>query len=205
MKLITYLLDFIFPPRSDDTVVRALSEDYLYTLVALTTVSTCRPSATALLPFSKKEIRALIHEAKFRENRTAMNLLGSVLNDYLNEIMLEEGFGKTVFIPMPLSPKRRKERGYNQSEEIAKYAKNVQCLSTDLLLRVRDTAPQTTLSCKARQKNMRGALRATHVLDSSVTYIVFDDVLTTGATMQSAIDALRDAGARHILPIVLSH
>lgn len=205
MPLLTYLLDLIFPPRGDDSIVRTLNEDSLCTLVELTTVTTCHPAATALLSFSKKEVRALIHEAKFRENRKAMRLLGNVLNDYITEIMLEEGFGKTVFIPLPLSTRRHKERGYNQSEEIAKYAKNVQTFAPDLLLRVRDTAPQTTLSYWERQKNMRGALRAVHVLDPSITYILFDDVLTTGATMQCAIDALTDAGALHIIPITLSH
>ena len=205
MSLITHILDFIFPPRSDDTVVRTLSEDFLYTIVALTTVPTCHPAATALLPFSRKEVRALIHEAKFRGNQRAIKLLGSVLNDYLAEVMLEESFGKTVFIPMPLSPKRHKERGYNQSEEIAKCANNVQTLAPELLTRIRDTTPQTTLSYEARQENMRGALRAAHILDPSVTYILFDDVITTGATMQSAIDALTNAGARHVLPLALSH
>lgn len=205
MSLITLLLDFIFPPKNDDLFVRTLNEDSLYSLVDLTVVSTCKPSATTLLPFSRNEVRTLIHEAKFRGNRRAMELLGNVLNDYLMEITLEEGFGKTVFIPLPLSAKRRKERGYNQSEEIAKYAKSILTLAPQLLVRVRDTTPQTTLSYGARQKNMRGALRATQKLDPSITYILFDDVLTTGATMQSAIDAMTDAGALHILPMALSH
>jgi predicted amidophosphoribosyltransferase len=52
---------------------------------------------------------------------------------------------------------------------------------------------------------MRGAFGAAHPLDPALTYIVVDDVITTGATLQAAIDALTTAGATNVIPIALAH
>ena len=52
---------------------------------------------------------------------------------------------------------------------------------------------------------MRGAFGVAHPADPAYTYIVIDDVLTTGATLQAAIDALQNAGADHIIPLALAH
>ena len=74
-----------------------------------------------------------------------------------------------------------------------------------MLTRTRDTQTQITLPRAKRLENMRGAFDATNQLDPSYLYIVFDDVITTGATMQAAVDALVAAGARDILPVALAH
>jgi predicted amidophosphoribosyltransferase len=52
---------------------------------------------------------------------------------------------------------------------------------------------------------MHDAFSAIHDLDTSATYILIDDVVTTGATLEAAIDALQNAGARHTLPVALAH
>lgn len=206
MLFLTHLFDILFPPRSDEEIVRTITEGTLSAMVSLNTVRQCTPNAVALLPFAHAQVRALIHEAKYHENTRAFELLGYLLYDYLTDIMSEEGFGKVVLVPLPLSAARLKARGYNQSEEMAKRAVCATVvLATDLLVRVRDTASQTTLSRAARVENMHGAFGAVHILDPSITYLLLDDVITTGATMQSAIDALTSAGALHILPLALAH
>jgi predicted amidophosphoribosyltransferase len=52
---------------------------------------------------------------------------------------------------------------------------------------------------------MRGAFGAAHPADPTSTYLIIDDVLTTGATLQAAIDALKSAGATNIIPLALAH
>ena len=73
------------------------------------------------------------------------------------------------------------------------------------LVRTRETISQVSLAREKREENMRGAFRAAHSIDPSHTYIVIDDVITTGATLQAAVDALKEAGAVHIIPLALAH
>ncbi|MFZ1075744.1 MAG: phosphoribosyltransferase family protein [Minisyncoccia bacterium] len=100
-----------------------------------------------------------------------------------------------------------KKRGFNQTEEIANRAAKLAGCTVDraLLIRARETASQVSLPRREREKNMRGAFGAAHPADPSRTYILIDDVVTTGATLQAAIDALKAAGARHIIPLALAH
>jgi predicted amidophosphoribosyltransferase len=108
---------------------------------------------------------------------------------------------------VPLGKIRRKERGFNQVEEVARRTAKELGIPVDasLLERTRETASQVSLDRDAREKNMKSAFKATCALDPSQTYIVIDDVVTTGATLQAAIDALKKAGAEHIIPLALAH
>ena len=110
-------------------------------------------------------------------------------------------------VPVPLGSARRKERGFNQAEEVVRRAGEA-CgiqIDTESLVRTRETASQVSLPKAEREKNMRGAFSAAHPLDPLHTYILVDDVATTGATLQAAIDALTASGAKHIVPIALAH
>lgn len=109
-------------------------------------------------------------------------------------------------IPLPLSPQRLRERGFNQALEIAR------CLEpakTDAitLLRIRDTAPQRTLDRQARLVNVRGAfavepLRVARVAGRRL--LLVDDVMTSGASLHAAALALRQAGARWVGALVVA-
>ncbi|HEX8946890.1 MAG TPA: phosphoribosyltransferase family protein [Candidatus Paceibacterota bacterium] len=206
-RLATIVLDLLFPPRPDERQVRAFTEDTLLARSSPRLIRVCRPEATALLSFADPQVRALMHEAKYHRSERAFSLLSSALQDYLTEWQAEEGFGRAVLTPIPLSNARRAERGYNQAEEIARRALRESDLSlaTDILVRTRDTVSQTTLSRQERIRNMRGAFGAAHPLDPTLTYLLLDDVVTTGATMQAAIDALTAAGATRIIPLALAH
>lgn len=207
------LLDILFPPREDERLVRTLMPEELAELVAPTLVTDTTPATVGLLPFRDARVRALIHEAKYRGSERAFALLSGVLADYLVESGAEEGFADVVVVPVPLSAARRARRKFNQTEEVGRRA----CASSgvpllaDALTRVRDTKSQVTLPREARLANMRGAFTASSMLNGAAsapgathTYIVLDDVVTTGATMQAAIDALSEAGATRILPLALA-
>ncbi len=108
-------------------------------------------------------------------------------------------------IAMPLHSSRLRERGFNQSIELARYVANN--LDIPLLphacVRVRDTPPQSTLAWKERSKNIRNAF--TCALDLSGKHIaVVDDVMTSGASLNEVSAALRGAGASEISAWVIA-
>lgn len=210
--------DFLFPPRADELVLRGVSDDDFLAKTDPRLVPATRPGTVALLPFNDSSVRSAIHEAKYRGSERALRLLGSVLADYLRDA---DDVGATrsnlvALVPVPLGKERQKERGFNQVEEIARGALRILdgrfILNVNLLERVKETQTQVSLERRMREENMRGAFSATPRLRrtskaeiSKYTYIVVDDVLTTGATLQAAIDALTDAGAEHIIPLALAH
>jgi predicted amidophosphoribosyltransferase len=135
----------------------------------------------------------------------ALELLALALAEYLRDT--DDRLRNPVIIPIPLGAARRKERGFNQTEEIARRGMHELgfTIDTTLLVRTRETVSQVSLPRHQREENMRGAFCAAHPADPACTYIVLDDVLTTGATLQAAIDALRASGAKHIVPLALAH
>lgn len=208
MSVIVRILDLLFPPRESERSVRGASADDFAALVSPVTLPLAGGLATALLPYRGLAKDAVI-EAKYHGNRAAMALLGGVLAEYLLEFSADEGAlsGKLALVPMPLSAQRRRDRGYNQVERICEAAMarlgGAFALMPSALLRIRDTAPQTRASGEGRRTNMRGAFAAAEDLDASYTYIVVDDVITTGATMAAATEALRSADAR-VIPLALA-
>ena len=201
-------LDFLFPPRVDELALRDVPADDFALRIAPRLVVETRPETVTLLSFGDAPVRAAIHEAKYHGSSRAFGLLAAALADYLRDA---DDVGRTTsnirIVPVPLGRERRKERGFNQVEEIAKGAAAELGLAVDasLLERVRETASQVSLPREKREENMRGAFRATRRADPAHVYIVIDDVITTGATLQAAVDALKAAGAEHIVPLALAH
>lgn len=104
-----------------------------------------------------------------------------------------------VVIPMPLSPGRLAERGFNQSAELARLAASEFGLkiSTTLVRRNRESAPQASLPWKERARNVRNAFHCDANLQGKSVAVV-DDVLTTGATLNELAAALKRQGARQV-------
>ena len=106
----------------------------------------------------------------------------------------------SVLIPIPLAPKRLRERGYNQSEVLARaLARRWRIpVLVDLLVRTRETPTQTTLTPETRLANVAGAFSPRHGRGVGGTVVLVDDVFTTGATLAEAARALEQAGAMTI-------
>jgi ComF family protein len=122
----------------------------------------------------------------------------------------------SVLVPIPLAPKRLRQRGYNQAEALAVALSRHWGLpvSRDLLTRARETATQTALTPETRLANVAGAFRAPDTRGGRLTpgcqpgvnappptYVLVDDVFTTGATLAEAARALEQAGARTIFGV----
>jgi len=112
--------------------------------------------------------------------------------------------GRVSLIPVPLGARRRRERGYNQSERIAAAlgARLGLPVREDLLVRVRETPSQTALTPEARQANVAGAFAGRAVCGLAV--VLVDDVFTTGATLAEAGAALAMAGAARVAAVTFA-
>ncbi len=203
------LLDLLFPPRSDERMIRDATIDDFLPLLDARLIEERSLSAIGLLPFHEPRVRAALHEAKYHGSGHAFTLLAAVLTTYLQEADdLERS--KVILIPVPLGKERQSARGHNQVHEMLKRAvrnldTNRFALRPELLLRTRETPSQVSLPREERERNMHNAFTATDPLDASYVYIIVDDVLTTGATLQAASTALNEAGATHVIPLALAH
>ena len=102
-----------------------------------------------------------------------------------------------VAVPVPLHPSRRRERGFNQAEDLARH---VGLPVVVALRRVRRTVSQADLPAARRHGNVKGAfaLASKNRPTSGKIVVLIDDVSTTGATLDACAIALKEAGAREV-------
>jgi ComF family protein len=109
-------------------------------------------------------------------------------------------------LPMPLSIQRLRQRGFNQALVLAR-ALQPDKVRADVLLRVKETAPQSSLPRKERLLEVRGAYALEPAQVSTVPgkrIVLLDDVMTTGASLHEAARVLRRQGAAHITALVFA-
>ncbi len=151
-------------------------------------------AVTSCFFFSKKgKVQHLIHQLKYKGNSDAGIFLGQQLGETIKDAPLFQGID--YLIPVPLHPKREKQRGYNQSLMIARGISEVTGIpiGDKYLRRAVNTATQTHKTKEERYQNVKDIfevcfpeeLKGKHVL-------LIDDVLTTGATLEACAHQLED-------------
>ncbi|HET7747559.1 MAG TPA: ComF family protein [Vicinamibacteria bacterium] len=150
-------------------------------------------------------LRVLVHELKYRgRRRAAARLAECLLARPSVRGTLQDA---DVVVPVPLHPRRKRERGFNQSEELARALGRAGGLAVapTALVRRTDTVSQSGLSAAARRRNVAGAfaVRGRAQVAGRVVVLV-DDVYTTGATARACAAALREGGAREIRVVTVA-
>lgn len=149
-------------------------------------------NAAGFLIYEKEgKVQSLIHSFKYRDNKQLAKQLGRIAaceletNNFFNNIDL--------LVPVPLHPKKERKRGYNQSEWIARGIASLinKPIISDILLRTTHTKTQTSKQRYERHLNVEKifSLRNAEPLEHKHILLI-DDVITTGATSLSCIDAL---------------
>jgi ComF family protein len=146
-------------------------------------------------------LRQLIHIFKFEGVRTLQRPLGALLAQALPR---ESSFD--AIVPMPLHWRRRWQRGFNQSELLAReIARKWGVPVRALVRRKRATAPQAGLTSAQRRKNVEGAFEVKKGRRlKGMRLLLIDDVLTTGATASACARALKRAGAAQVTFLALA-
>jgi ComF family protein len=142
----------------------------------------------------------LVQALKFRGELALAPLLGGLLAS-----RLPRGARVDFLLPVPLSPARLRQRGFNQALEIARpVAAAIGCrLAPQIAERNRDTPPQVDLPPGERARNIRGAFRCSRSL-AGAEVALLDDVMTTGATLDELAATLKRAGAARVVNWVVA-
>jgi ComF family protein len=142
-------------------------------------------------------LREAVHRLKYADRPQLAGPLAAVMADALDRVPAG------ALVPVPLHPRRRRRRGYNQAELLARELGPLLGRPVwDGLRRVRDTPAQVGRGGADRRAALAGAFACPGVPPAEV--VLVDDVVTTGATMVAAAAALRAAGAVRIAGIALA-
>ena len=148
-------------------------------------------------------LRELIHLLKYAHVRPAAGVLGRMLAEAVTDLALDFNREPPLVVPVPLHATKLRQRGFNQSELVARAMLKHQPLglhlelAPELLQRKRATESQVGYTRQQRMANLRGAFRAGAAV-SGRDILLVDDVFTTGTTVSECARVLRRAGAEKV-------
>lgn len=153
---------------------------------------------------------------KYKSKKGLAGIFAEVLHNRIleevSDLSIMENFRHPILVPIPLSKKRYRERGYNQAElicqELIKLDGNVNFkIEKNILIKSKDTKHQAQIENRGeRLKNILGSFAVKNeMLIKKRNIILIDDITTTGATLAEAKRTLRQAGARKIIAFTVAH
>ena len=146
----------------------------------------------------EKETKAALYRFKYQNKREYADVFAKEMakryGDWIKQKRIQ------AIVPVPLHKRRRKKRGFNQAEVLAKELGRELGIPvlTNLLIRVRDTRPQKELNEAERKNNLKRAFKISGSIVQLNYILLLDDIYTTGSTLDAAAAALLAAGAREV-------
>lgn len=142
-------------------------------------------------------LKESIYRFKYKNKREYGEAFAFMIAE--NHKKIFEYWKPDVVIPVPMHEEKKRVRGYNQAEILARETARILgvSLETDTLIRKNKTVPQKELGIKSRYSNLEGAFEALKPLDKKKVLLV-DDIYTTGATFDSCARVLKSKGASKV-------
>ena len=189
------MFDFIFPHHC--IFCKSLSKRKIHLCTACESELPYCNNQMAVFNY-QSPIDKLLLGLKFGQKLAYAKLLGELAGKKMQDYYKDNAKPELI-IPVPLHPKRLKERGYNQALEL------VRCFSKEVNIpidkfsckRVKHTLPQLNLSESERKTNVKNAFIINKKIDAKHV-IVFDDVVTTGSTVAELCRVLQEQGVEKI-------
>jgi ComF family protein len=155
---------------------------------------------TSLFVFEKdKALQQVIHSIKYNKRFLNAKYLGRLIGENLEKEI--KNWKVDIIVPVPLHSLRKAERGFNQSKYIANGIGTELRIKvkSNLLKRIKYTETQTNLTLKEREENISNAFRAKHKKQlEGKSFLLVDDVITTGATVRECGKVLLENGAEKV-------
>lgn len=147
-----------------------------------------------------KDLRKLLHEYKYNNKRAFCKVLAQIVSNNIDNT------GRSyIIVPLPPSSKHRRQRGYDHILNIVRHLSKMTNCEYEMVLKRKTNFRQVGADRQTRFIQAENAFISRYPLSPDRTYIIFDDVITTGATITSAVRALRSGGARKIQILAITH
>ena len=153
--------------------------------------------------YFSSNIRYGIHRFKYRGFVELAPSFANEMHRLIEKEYYNIPFDMVSFVP--LSKKKRRKRGYNQAELLAKeIADKMDLQCVNLLVKIRNTKSQQGSSAKERRINLKGAFDIADIDVKGKTVLLVDDVRTTGATLNECSKVLKKNGAEKVCTVVIA-
>lgn len=213
MRLLQFLLDLLYPPKcpfcgrvleqGEEGWCASCQDELPWTGAEdAKVVEFCDACLSPL--WYKDRVRKAMHRYKFEGGQGHAKLFGQLMAQCLQDRLTERA---DLITWAPLHSKRKRERGYDQAELLARRVGELTALPVENTLeKVRATAVQSQSGeDEARKANVQGAYRTVPDLDLAGKHIVLiDDVATSGATLAECASALRQANAGFVVGLTFA-
>lgn len=156
----------------------------------------------------KDNLQKLIRGLKYHNKKELAYFQAKLMYEYWKKLTVSEK--KFVIVPVPLYSKREKQRGYNHmllvAHEFAKLAGENYIVENNLIKRIKNTKPQYKLSKAQREQNLKNAFEITKNCDKfkNKNILIFDDILTTGSTLEEMIKVFKQNGFENLYAFTTS-
>jgi competence protein ComFC len=227
LSIFNVIVEAIFPLSSEEKELFAMNEE---------TASNVLPKsppvpihAYAVFAYKNDLVSKLIWNIKYKKSKQAVKIASYALFMKIHEILNKKIIGdnqKIILLPIPISKRRRRERGFNQCELLIEEIKNLQNntknkqnnfkleFNSSLLVRDKHVSRQTLKHRRERLKDAKDIfginiaeleiIKKQNQLENIIFFII-DDVITTGSTILDAEKVLRNSGAQNIILLSVAH